>query len=211
MPKNKQSNSPTKAGFIVTFLLGAGMVAALAAYVKTAHADKVPQLEHIGSDEQPVKTGPDTTVRKRSSRQSDEGQDVYLYLPTWHKEELRFKKQKLSIPDGEDPKVYVVNQFLAESKLADSSARLLSVDVNHGVASLSFNDAMNQTHGTEDEMALIGGLRSCMGQFSDIEKIELFANGKPIETFGNVELADGLTVIRPGGAESSKPSEKPAP
>lgn len=73
---------------------------------------------------------------------------------------------------------------------------VLSVDVKDGIATLSFNPAFESGYGTDDERTMIEGLQRTMGQFTDVQKIEIVVDGKNIESLGNIEISEPLDVLR---------------
>jgi len=202
MPKKKtRGRGPSKAGFLITVLICAGAVAAVARYIKVAHADVVPHYEHgqiQPPDEESLTRQPKAHRSRPDVSVTDNQQGAFVFEPVSDSGQLHFAKKAVEVPDGEDAKVFVVNQFLQDTKIADPGARLLSVDIQSGVASLYFNGAMNQTHGTDDESALLNGILTNLGQFPDVRNVLFYAQGKPIESFGNVDLTEPQPVIRDG-------------
>lgn len=205
-----RSKKSSKLGYVITAFICAGGVFGVARYVQEAHADKVPAYEHRHEASQGLVTSARPSPRSRERASLPLGTKAYVYTPHWQDSNLTFSRKRLSVPDGEDPKVFAVNQFLANTKIADPSAKLLSVDVKNGVAALSFNAAMDATFGTEDEETLLNGLLATLSQFPDVEKAEFYANGKHIDTFGNVDLTEPQPVHGVGEA-SAKQTKEPTP
>jgi len=210
MPKMTPAKRPSKVGFLLVVVLCAGAVFGVARYVELAHASTVPASEHRVATEHivaPVDTG---RVSRNDRSPFEKQTRVAVVSPVWHGTTLDFTSRGASVPSGVDPKVYAVNEFLSGTKIADPAARLLSVDIRHGVASLYFNGAMEQTFGTDDENVILNGLLATMAQFSEVQKVDFFANGKKIDSFGNVDLSEPQPV-HPDSEASSKRSEAPMP
>lgn len=181
--------------------LGVVVVGGLAAYVKFTPADKVTPQEapHV------LRKGPDVDITEHPI-ESSRGK-VLVFTPRYEGETLKLDSVETPVPAGEDPRVFAVNAFLQASKIVERTARLLSVDVKDGEATLSFNEAFAGGYGTDDEHTLIDGLRASLGQFEEIQKLRLTIEGKPIESLGSVELTDGLDVTRPSKSESASPPQ----
>src|SRR5579864_9485173 len=115
MPKRK-NNFSSKLPFLLGVIVCAGAVWALADYVHVAHADKVPAYEH----------------RKVSgSRQSSNTENltpnaelrVLVYTPVKDnaapeatRANFVFSSTSEVVPDGEDPIVFAINEFLKNAK-----------------------------------------------------------------------------------------------
>ena len=116
-----------------------------------------------------------------------------------------FEHQKVNIPKGVDPKVFLLNDYLEELHsrgLGDKNARALGVDVHDRIAYVDFNRAFEQTYGTMDEGNVLRGIESVLGQFPEIDKVAFYIEGKPMETTGNVDLTQPQDVIRPDQANN---------
>lgn len=183
-----KTKAPRNAGILALMLLAGAVFGGLVMYVKMAPADKVPA--DVRRQERPDPTQRPTTA--------DQGEQVAVWIPTAQGEDVAFRSERVSVPKGESPMVYSVNRFLEASKIVDPGARLLSVDVKDHFADLYFNAAFNATVGSSDEGTLLKGLRLTFGQFADVEKLRFFADGQPMETLGNVDLSEGIDVLKPG-------------
>lgn len=96
-----------------------------------------------------------------------------------------------------------VGDKVAEAAHFDG-AKVLGVEVRDHVAFVSFNNALQQGMGSMEEGAFLRALQLGYGQFSDVDKIAVQVDGKPLES-GHVDLSEPLPVIRPG--EKSVPGE----
>ena len=202
MPKKRTSvkKKSFKLPFLVLFLISLGAVVALARYVQMGHR-LVPQDERrqTAADQtsEPI-VRPSRGHRETPRRPlTDDQSGPFVFKPSMEGGKLTFEKEPVTVPDDEDPKVYVLNQFLQESKIVQPNARLLSVDLHDGVAALSFTQEMDQTYGTDDESTLLNGILANMGQFPEVKSVLFYAQGKQIDTFGDVDLSEKQDVIRP--------------
>ncbi len=209
MPSRKKTRS--SAGFLIVAFLCAGAVFGFAKYVQNGHqfVSKPGPEVTVGSVEPSRPTS--THRRQNGSPDSDGGSKQitgpYALTPVVKGDNVEFTKEAVQIPDDEDPKVYVVNRFLENSKVADPSARLLSIDIHDGVADLYFNGEMDKTYGTDDESTLLNGILTTLGQFPDIKSATFYASGKQISSFGNVDLTEPQPVIRDAASGSTTHSQ----
>lgn len=195
--------APTTRALAVFTLIAVAVVVGLAAYVKFTPADRVPSAESIRREEPRLAPKVEIENRRAESR-------VLVFVPRFVDGNPVFDPVERSVPAGEDARVFAVNAFLTESKVPDPEARLLSVDVHDGVATLSFNAAFEGGYGSDDEHTIIDGLRHALGQFPEIERIKIAIDGQPVESLGNVEVGEGWDVVRPSTSEpaSTQPQSR---
>lgn len=173
-------------GLVAVGILGLG---ALAAYVKYGGADKVPEeSRRVRSIQQPADK-PDP-ARKES---------VDLVTPSREGLDLKLGKHQSDVPAGEDARLFALNHFLQQSKIADPKARAVGIQVKDGVALIDVTPEFNQPYGTFDEEAILKGITATLAQFPDIEKVQFFVEGQPVTTLGNVDLTDPLPVRKVSG------------
>jgi|SRR5579885_348095 len=124
--------------------------------------------------------------------------------------QLKLDGRVVTIPKGEDPHVYLVNQYLDDlhaKGLGKKDARLLGVDVRGGTAYADFNQSFDETYGTSDEGNVLNGILTTFGQFPEIDRVQFEIDGKPMETTGNVDLSQPQDVIRnPNGTSTDLPA-----
>ena len=165
-----QSNSGRSLAGVV-LVLAAVVVLGIAAYVKFAPADEIPVEEETLVDG-----------------------SVTLVIPTYD-ENLDFRSEPVKVPEGVDQTVFAVNLFL--DQLDDvGSGGVERIELNNGIASVYFSSEFRRSYGTEDEQILVNGLLVTLGQFPEIDFVKFYAGGRPLETFGNIDLTDPLPVIR---------------
>lgn len=155
----------------VVLILAAVVVLGILAYVKFAPADEIP--------------GEEETVVDGS---------VTLVIPTYD-ENLDFDSEPVEVPEGADQILFVVNLFLGRFDDAGAGA-VDRIEVESGIASVYFSSEFRRSYGTEDEQILVNGLLVTLGQFPEVEFVKFYAGGRPLETFGNIDLTDPLPVIR---------------
>jgi len=196
-------NGPTSKTLIIVALIGSAVVGSLAAYVKFAPADRVPQDQR--RVESPVVRKPAPAPNVDVSVHEATVGEVYVYEPYFIGDTLQFKSRIATVPKDTDPALFALTEFFRDTKIADEKARLLNVDVKEGLAALSFNSAFGPTFGAEDEHVLIEGMRRELGQFPKIDKFEIYIDGTRVDTLGNVDLSEPIDVVRtPKTDESPK-------
>ena len=160
------------APFVATFLLGTVVVAGLAAYVEFSGTAKVPDSERRASpqvrvDRDALQTKPDT--------------QAFVPMPVFQGEETRFEFRKVSVPVGEEPRAYVVQEFVRGTGLFGADLRVLTVEVKDGVAHVHFNSGFRQEASSDQEALIVNGIARALGQFSGVDKFLLYADGQQIE------------------------------
>jgi len=130
---------------------------------------------------------------------------VLVFQPHMGMDGISFTNLPESPPDGTDPKMFAVNEFLKVSKVPPVDAKVIGIDLQNKVAILGFNKAFKHTYGTFDEKTLLDGLAITLGQFKDIDKYTIEVDGQPLDTLGSVSLSDPIPVIRPNLSDN-KPS-----
>ena len=165
-------------------LVGATMVGAIAAYIKTTDAEPQDRMQQI----------PATKIVNEPSH--DRG-NVTVYTPRYEKDQLEYNQESKAVPEGNDRIVFAVNEYLSNAKISPPEARLEKcVIVNH-VARLSFTSTFEKTYGAEDEKTLLDGILRTLGQFEDVEKVQFLIGSTPLESLGNIDLSEPVEVIRP--------------
>ena len=142
---------------------------------------------------------PDALRRQSGARKPDGAKAL---VPRYVGDKLTMVKHEVKVPQGQDARVHLVNEFLRESKIAAPDARAIGIDVRDGVAFLDFNQAFDQTHGTDDEGILVNGILATLGQFPEIERVQFQVNSEPITTLGNLDLSFPQPVLHAGESEA---------
>ncbi len=149
----------------------------------------------LNSPKTPVEPPP-SVRQKLADKAATPRESVRVPTPIYQDDTLRFKSETRKTTAGVDPRVEAVNAFLAQVKAVPRDARLVSVKVSNGTATLDFTDAFRQTYGTEDEQVVLNGLLETLKQFEEIRYVRLTAGGEPIDSLGNVDLTEVQPVPR---------------
>jgi spore germination protein GerM len=168
---------------IVAMLVGAAVLASVVHYVKDSPAASVPPERHR-SQEDPA----------QGLRSPDK---VTVYRPRYEGDDLVFDKTTKATKE-EDPKVFALNEYLKSLPMVPKEARVRSVKVKAGVATVDFTAAFATTYGTEDEQTVVKGLLTTLGQFEDVNEAVLTVEGRPLDTLGHLDLAGPQKVMRAG-------------
>jgi len=192
--KAKRSNY---AGMIALLLIGAAGVYAIGVYIKrTPEAQDVPAAIHRANHRDAKGSTP--TDQADPSRKSS----VTILTPKSDKGNLSFDESTDQVPEGQDPIVYVVNRYLQNSHILPSTARALSVQVQEGIAKVDCTEAMDKTVGSADEATLLQGFSKALSQFENVKKVQFFVSGRAIDSFGNVDISQGIDVKDPDGSST---------
>lgn len=190
--------------FILVGGIGAGT---LAYYVKST-----PRAAHVPQEIRVVEEPKDSTPAPRPTPQPEETKEPpkasvadTVRLPVFGDEisDMELAKQTTPVPDGQDARTFIATR-IAEAAHIDG-ARVLGIDVRDHVAFVNYNDAVEKGMGSMEEGAFLRALQIGFGQFTDIDKVAIESEGKPLES-GHVDLSDPLPVVRPGQKE---PAEEP--
>lgn len=179
MASRKKSNT----GIIAALLL----VSAVGGAVMGAYVMTTPEARKVPAD------------LRRDHVSAKPAQKPKALVPKMVGHDVVYEKRDITVPAGQDARVFYVNEFLKElhaKDIGNKSARAIGVDLQDGVAYLDFNRAFDETYGTEDEGILIQGILRTLGQFPDINKVQFEIEGKPMETTGNIDLKTPQDVIR---------------
>lgn len=184
MASKKSKNT----GIVITLLvISIAGGAALGAYVV-----ETPAALHVPTSERKVKV-----LAKEPS------QGPMKLVPHVEKDgTVSFDRQSITIPHGQDPRVYLVNEYLKTlhaQGLGDKDARALGIYISSdGIAHLDFNQAFDESYGSMDEGTVLNGIEATLGQFPEIDQIQFEIDNKPMQTTGNIDLSQPVPVIRPG-------------
>ncbi|MBN9500972.1 MAG: hypothetical protein BGO01_06200 [Armatimonadetes bacterium 55-13] len=188
--KKKSSNGPI-IGLLAVAAIG---LAGLAGYVRFGGAAQVP-------DEQ--KSPAQRHVKPKSDKGEIRESKVTLISPSREGDDLKLHKSEGTLPEGENAMVYSVNHFLKESQIVPEDAKVVGVQVKDRVALMDVTPSFNQTYGAFDEQTLIQGICASLAQFKEIDKVQFFCEGKVVETLGNVDLTEPISIRE--NQESSTP------
>jgi hypothetical protein len=178
MPKNKNS---LIGALLIVGLVGGVMVGAYV--MSTPDALRVPE---------------DLRKARESGKKETKADEVLVLTPRRGADrQLMFERQKVQVPPGLDARVFAVNEYLRIAKITEADARCLGIDLQNGVAHLSFNRAFLGGQGSDDEATLINGILATMSQFQGVESVQFEVDGKPVDTLGgHFDLSTPQPVIR---------------
>lgn len=180
---------------IVLMLGGALGVGALAYYVKsTPDAGHIP-LEIRRHEDKKSTAGTTSKPETSSPLESKTPTGPTVRLPVIGEEDISLAAKETAVPEGQQPMHFVAQSVADEMKI--EGARVLGIDVRDHVAVVNFNRAVEKGMGSMEEGKFLQALQMGFGQFKDIDRIAIEADGAPM-TSGHVDLSDPLPVIRPG-------------
>jgi len=183
--KAKRSNY---AGLIALLLIGAAGVFGVAVYIK-----KTPEAQNVPSTLQ-RDSGNRATSRASEGPASQSG-SAQVLTPKSKGGDLSFDQSTESVPKGTDPIVYAVNRYLQNSHVTKPEAKVLGVRIDpDGVAEFDCTEAMETSVGSSDEQTLIQGISKTLSQFPNIKKAKFLVSGEVIDTWGNVDISNGIDV-----------------
>lgn len=194
---------------ILLILVGGVGVGALAFYVKsTPAAAKVPQeLRRAETAQRPPQATfvpPTDEVEKPPKALTTKPVEAdAVHLPVFGDEisEMALAKEATPVPKGGDAMRFVASK-VAEAAHLDG-ARVLGIQIRDHVAIVSYNAALQKGLGSMQEGAFFHALQVGFGQFTDVDKITVEADGEPLQS-GHFDLSQPLSVIRPGERSSGE-------
>ncbi len=196
---------------ILLILAGGLGVGTLAYYVKsTPEAAHVPDALRAHSDRKTFAEATTTAPHEaahpvhRDRPKASQGETVRLPVFGDDISDMALDGRGTAVPGGQDAMQFVAGK-IAEAAHIDG-ARVLNVDVRDHVAFVGYNAAVQKGMGSMEEGAFLRALQIGFGQFTDIDKIAVEANGEPLQS-GHVDLSEPLPVVRPG----EKPVPEPDP
>ncbi|MEI6514062.1 MAG: GerMN domain-containing protein [bacterium] len=149
---------------------------ALAIYVKIAYRN---QATPIGTaHEVPAQVLGEPTEPYSGSR------TVIVSLPDWNKGQLTLRNVTFPLSPGDVPLNTAIAILVRRTPQFPQGTKLLGASLENGVAKIDFNEAIQSGMSSDDEAAILRSLRKTAGQFSNVERIRILVNGKPIDSLG---------------------------
>ena len=184
------------------------MIAAAGTVALALYVQLTPGASRIRPMDDAQKGMPEASVSQSNN--------VLIPVPKFEEGKLHFQSRSLPLSSDSDRKLEAVSEFLKESNLI-GTARLMSIDVQDGVASLHFTEGFDEGMSSTDEATLLYGLRAVLGQFEDVKSLRIFVEGRQIEELGHFEIVDPVPTIpvnrwtNPGDpSESSEQTPPPS-
>ncbi|AIE87036.1 GerMN domain-containing protein [Fimbriimonas ginsengisoli] len=191
-------------------LVAALGVIGFAAYVKMAPgASHVPEPLRRPAIESPVGNLPSSPRRHSAGPdvKVDSHTDPDLKVPAVQGNDVKLAHSAGKVPDGVKPMVFLANATLESLKI--EKAKALGVEIKDRNALVDFNPELEKGYGSTEEGQLIKALQMALGQFPDIDTFQIVIDGKTIDSLGQIDLSEPISVIRPDGTEAKPPSTKP--
>lgn len=87
-----------------------------------------------------------------------------------------------------------------------SGTALRGIKIEDGLATVDFTSAFQTNfHGSETQEAqTINSILRTLGQFPDIDRVQILVQGKPIDALSQLSISDPLDVIRPDTVRQAK-------
>jgi len=203
------SNSPSSKALLILAMIGSMGIGALAYYVKAEPgAAKVPAVS-APADPQPTLTIR-SHPRKHYRAPADDTNQVSaeVYVPEITGPNAKLGSASTEVPSGVDPMMFVADKCLKEANVDD--VKILSVDVNNGVAVLNFDKQIDSGMGSEQEASFLKALQVSFGQFANIRSIQIEKDNEPVDTLGSIDVSKPLNVVR-GDEPASRSSKSVEP
>jgi len=182
MAKSKKNKG--NPGLLLLGLAGLAIVGGLSYYVANQ-----PKPEASPSKE------PQSRVERPAPIQQP-GEPVTVFTPEYSQGELKFKETRQAAEPGQSKEAYAINAFLKQTGFVPANAKVLSVSVQNGLATVTFSEAFETTYGTEDEQTLVNGILKTLGQFKEIRKVVFKVGSHSLDTLGSIDLTEPQDVIR---------------
>ncbi len=183
-------------------LVGAG---ALAVYVKSGH-DKVPHDQP--GDQSAIETA---VVQEQPKKEAIAHTSTLVLTPVMKGMDLTFTKALKDVPEGVDPKVFALNEYLRQIPAVPKEAKVLGVEVKDRTAMVSVTQQLeNAGFGSEDEKAVLDGIAATLGLDPAVDAVTIEVGGKRVDSLGHADLSEPMPVIRPDGSSPKLP-EQPKP
>lgn len=197
--KSNRKGGPNP-GALFLLVVGAMGAGALAMYVAGGAPMKLPEnmqrTERLPEHQKPKPT--DIKSELPTSTNHDEKQtSVTVLKPKYDKDgTLKFDKDQKEVQHDENPYVVALNGYLANAKIAPEGSKVVNAELKGDVLVVSFSKQFDRTYGTEDEETLVNGLLTTAGQFPGVKKMLFTIEGQELETLGNVDLTQPISVLR---------------
>lgn len=108
--------------------------------------------------------------------------------------DLKYTKTEITIPEGADRYITVINAYLKETHIAPGDARAESTELKGKTLTIKFNKAFDKTYGSDDERTLVNGILASLSQFSEVNFVVFTIEGTPMDSMGHLDLSEPLPV-----------------
>jgi hypothetical protein len=110
-----------------------------------------------------------------------------------------------TVPSGEDPKVFAINESIHKLAFVAKDAKVLGVDVRDGTAFLDFNKAFDGGYSSAQGGQVLQGVMDTLKQFTEIKQAQFEIDGKPLDSLGEVDTSQPVPITDPSAQDGSKP------
>lgn len=137
-----------------------------------------------------------TTKREEPVKNSLKQVELSLYYPTSDASRLVKIKKKV---ETKEPYAKAVKELIEGTKEQDligifpEGVKLRGITLEKGIARVDFSEELieNFTGGSTSEQLLVASLVNTLTEFSEIKAVEIFVQGKPVETLsGHLDLTE---------------------
>jgi|CXWL01.1.fsa_nt_gi hypothetical protein len=173
----KRAGKANRFGLLFLILLCLAGVGGLAAYVQYSSPT-------IGPDE-------------RIQPNQDQGKVVKVPVPIVdERANLELGNTEGIVGQSESVYLAAVNGFLSKQD-SQTTLKADSIELDNRVARVHFREGFTTNIGSRDEATFLLGLRAALGQFPEVESVELYVEGQKIDELGHISLDIPMPVIRP--------------
>lgn len=193
---SKKNQAPkSNASIYGVLLIGALAVGAFSMYVAQPSVGKVP-TEQRRESRLPEHGG--ESLGKPAGQKGESGKASALKPTYTASGDLKYEKTEITIPQGADRYITVINAYLKECKIAPAGAQAVSTELNGKTLTVKFNKEFDQTYGSDDERTLVQGILASIGQFPEVNFVQFTIEGTPMESMGHLDLSEPLPVESAG-------------
>jgi hypothetical protein len=166
----------------VRWIVLVGLLAVLAFSVSYWYTGRRPDLSRRPGEPVPPVTKP----------------SVVVYVPHLVDNRTEWEAKPVPVGEGEDPlRIALDHLMMTRDSPFPSGTRVLRVRVIDHVAEVDFSRELidNFPGGSTTEALIVESLCKTLAQFSDIEKVRVLVEGKPIQTIGeHIDLSEPVMV-----------------
>jgi spore germination protein GerM len=177
--------------FILIILIVAALGAGIYAYMFAGYKAEVAPSKPL------TKSVPVNTVPQKNTERT-----VLIYMIGVDGDKTVLKPVDVTINADDEPIQATLQAFIDQQNTADlgnpipEGSRIESVKVDGDLATINFNKEFVDgfAGGSEDESLLIKAIVKTVGQFDNINKIMLKADGKPVNTLGHLDITEPIVI-----------------
>lgn len=123
---------------------------------------------------------------------------VVVYVPRFVDNRTEWEAKPVPVGEGEDPlRIALEHLLITRDTPFPQGTRLLRVSVKNGQAEVDFSrELIDNFHGgSSTEAMIVESLCKTLAQFSDVEKVVVYVEGKRVNTIGDhIDLSEPVPV-----------------